>query len=343
VALMPRALVVHPGPDFSVADVFRGWCRGFTELGWDVMPYNLGDRMTWASFAHLAAQNGDYIPAFPEIEDIYSFAVSGLSRSAFYWWPDVVVFVSGFVLDAEFLEVLRARNMATACVFTESPYEETHQLEIAAAFDAVALNDPMNLDRYRGVTEAIYTPHAYDPVVHHPGPSSHRSDCVFVGTGYPSRQEFLKRVDWSGVDLALAGAWDKSDPELQRYVVHDLEDCIDNDDTAELYRGAATAFNLYRAENNGDVVDSGDGWAMGPREVELAACGTWFARQSRPESDETFPMLPTFSSPEELGDQVRWALAHPDEIAAAATAARAAIADRTFPNNVAALLRALDM
>jgi hypothetical protein len=52
-------------------------------------------------------------------------------------------------------------------------------------------------------------------------------------------------------------------------------------------------------------------------------------------------MLPTFSSPEELGDQIRWALANPDKRDAAAKAAHAAIVDRTFPNNVAALLGAL--
>jgi hypothetical protein len=52
-------------------------------------------------------------------------------------------------------------------------------------------------------------------------------------------------------------------------------------------------------------------------------------------------MLPTFSSPEELGELVRWALAHPELAADAASAARHAIADRTFPNNVRRLFQAL--
>lgn len=335
-----RALIVHPGPDFSVADVFRGWCRGFSELGWDVMPYNLGDRMQWGSIAHLAAADGTYHRAFPEPEDVYGFALSGLYRAAYRWWPDVIVFVSGFILDQELLEVFKARGHKVACVFTESPYEDSRQLMVAPAFDAVAVNDEASLHKY---DRAIYTPHAYDPTVHHPGHSSHKSDCVFVGTGYPSRQEFMKRVDWNGIDLALGGNWEDADDTLTPYVVHNLDDCLDNDDTADMYRGAATGFNIYRTENNGDMADSGEGWAVGPREVELAACRTWFARQSRPESDALFPMLPTFTSPEELGEQLRWALANPDHAATAAAKAREAVQGRTFPNNVTALLRALDI
>ena len=84
--------------------------------------------------------------------------------------------------------------------------------------------------------------------------------------------------------------------------------------------------------------DSADGIACGPREIELAATGTWFARQSRPESDELFPMLPVFSSPEELGDVLRWALANPDVRDEAGSAARSAILDRTFPNNAKRLM-----
>jgi spore maturation protein CgeB len=337
-----RALVVHPGPEFSVADVFNGWVDGLEHLGVQVMPYNLNDRMTWAAHAHLEAKDGSYLKAFPETADVYSFALSGLYRAAYRWWPDLIVFISGFVVDPDFVQVAQSRGHKVVCVYTESPYEDTRQLATAAAFDAVAVNDPTNLDRFQAETQAIYTPHAYRPDIHHPGPSDLKSDCVFVGTGYPSRQAFIERVDWSGIDLALAGNWEHASDDLTSRVIHDLRDCVDNDRTADLYRGTSTAFNLYRVENNGDVADSGDGWAVGPREIELAACGTWFARQSRPESDELFPMLPTFSSPEELGDLVRWALAHPELAADAAAAARNAIADRTFPNNVAALLRTLD-
>lgn len=81
---------------------------------------------------------------------------------------------------------------------------------------------------------------------------------------------------------------------------------------------------------------------MGPREVEMAASGLWFCRDGRPESDALFPMLPSFTSPAEASDQIRWALAHPDERAEAALKARAAIEGRTFANSARRLLSLLE-
>ena len=155
-----RILVVHPGPNFSVQDVHDGWCEGFTELGHEVQEYNLGDRLTWAAIAHLAMDDGTYIKAFPKPENVYSFAISGLPQAALYWWPQLIVFISGFTVDPQFLEVCRGRGIKTACVMTESPYEESRQLLIAPHFDAVALNDPTNIVQYATLTTAVYTQHA---------------------------------------------------------------------------------------------------------------------------------------------------------------------------------------
>jgi spore maturation protein CgeB len=337
-----RILVVHPGPNFSVQDVHDGWVEGFEELGHEVQSYNLGDRLTWAAIAHLGMDDGTYIKAFPKPESVYSFAISGLPQACLYWWPQVIVFISGFTVDPQFLEVCRGRGIKTACVMTESPYEESRQLLIAPHFDAVALNDPTNIEQYSTLTTAVYTPHAYRSEIHHEGEAheDYLSDCVFVGTGYPSRVAFLERCNFDGIDLALAGNWQNVPTVLADRVVHDIEDCIDNVQTAELYRGAKTSFNLYRTENNGDISDGADGWSVGPREIELAASGTWFARQSRGESDELFPMLPTFNSPEELGELIRWALENPVERQIAAEQAKRVVTDRTFPNNARKLLEA---
>ena len=341
---MPRALVVCPGPEFSVADVYHGWIKGLQLCGYDVMPYDLGTRLTWAHHAYLKRMDGTFQQAFPELEDVAGFGVSGIAKAAYYWWPELVVFISGFYIDYELVKVMQARNCKVVCVFTESPYEDTRQLAIADTFDAVMVNDPTQLDAYKERTTALYSPHCYDPDIHHPGPSDHKSDVAFVGTGYPSRQAFMERVDWSGIDLALAGNWEHAPEALQAHVIHDVKNCVDNTDTASIYRGTKASFSLNRAETNGDLMDTADGWAIGPREVELAACGTWFPRQSRGESDALFgDILPTFSSPEELGDLLRWGLAHPDETKSAAEAARAAIADRTFDKNARELIRAVGL
>lgn len=98
--------------------------------------------------------------------------------------------------------------------------------------------------------------------------------------------------------------------------------------------------NVYRKEHSDDAHPNG--WAIGPREIEMAACGKFFLREPRDEGDTLFPQLPTFTEPCELGELVRWWLARPDHREAIAETARAAVADRTFTNTAAKLLRFVD-
>ena len=108
-------------------------------------------------------------------------------------------------------------------------------------------------------------------------------------------------------------------------------------DAADLDRSTKVSLNLYRKE--AATPDLVDGWACGPREIELAACGAFFLREPRGESDQLFPMLPTFTEPAEVGDLARWWVAHPDERDTAARKAREAVAARTFRANAAELLQ----
>ncbi len=342
-----RALVVHPGVDFSVADVHNGWCDGLRTLGWDVREYNLHDRLAFYSAAHLE-RDGEWVQAF-SFESSCQMAAQQIKSACYEWWPDLVILISDFFVDQRLVEIIKSRGHKVAVVFTESPYEDTKQLERLDGIDCAVINDPLNLDLYREVVPAsFYAPHCYRPEIHHPGPASPDvvSEACFVGTGMPSRVEFLEQVDWTGIELLLAGAWKDLSPEspLRPHLLYeDSRWCVMNDHTATIYRSSLTSFNVYRIENNEGVHDRADGIAMGPREVELAACGLWFARQSRPEGDDLLPMLPIFSTPEEMGEQIRWAIAHPDERQEAATAARAALSDRTFDNNVRALMTALGL
>lgn len=335
---MTRALLVHPGPEFSVADVHNGWVKGLTQLGVQVQEFNLNERLNFYSNAYLRTDAGDYVKAFEGGASV-EVAAQHLRSACYDWWPDVVIITSGFYIPEFVLEVIRARNHKLVALFTESPYEDDRQLSQAAAYDLVLLNDPTNVEKFTAVTDALYVPHAYDPQVHYCDGSPRDLDAVFVGTGFPSRAEYLKQVDWAGIDLTLAGNWQATGPELEQFVGHDLSECLLNADTADLYRRAVTSFNLYRTESNRPELS--DGWAMGPREVELASCGVWFARQSRPESDLLFPMLPTFDSPSELGEMIRWALANPEKRKAATDDAREAVADRTFMANAALLMQRL--
>jgi spore maturation protein CgeB len=130
------------------------------------------------------------------------------------------------------------------------------------------------------------------------------------------------------------------DSPLRDYTDEDPEGCVDNTDTAGVYRAARCGLNLYRVESEDG--HAGEGWACGPREIEMAACGLFFARDPRPESDELFPMLPAFTSPVEAGDIIRWAVVHPAEREKAAGQAREAVADRTFSANAKRLLQLLE-
>lgn len=337
-----RALVIQPGPHFSVDDVFRGWCEGLQANGVEVMPYNLGDRLTFYEQALL--DNGEQVKRAFSRDAAVEMAANGIYAAAYRWWPDVIVAVSGFFTTPEMLDVLRSRRHKVVLLHTESPYEDDRQLALAPHADLNLVNDPTNIEKFRVCARAEYMPHAFRPDVHKPRPveTDLRSEFCFVGTGYPSRVEFFEAVDWADVDVALAGNWQglTAGSPLRKFLAHDIEDCCDNTDAARLYASTKASVNLYRTEAHHP--DLSAGWAMGPREVELAACGTFFLRDPRPESDETFPMLPSFTDPADFAAKLRWWLDHDTQRIDAARQARAAVADRTFTNHAARLLRWLD-
>jgi hypothetical protein len=339
-----RWVVAHPGPSFSVQDVHTGWCEALRELGQDVHEYNLGDRLTFFSaMLREAEQEGTFRRALTA-EQAYELAADGLHGTLYKTWPDVLLVVSGFFIPTGLLERARRTRTRIVIVHTESPYEDDRQLKLAPFADVNLINDPINLEKFAAVGMTRYVPHAYRPSVHHPGPSTPDLECdlAFVGTGYPSRIDFFERMDLSGIDVALGGNWQLLTEEspLYPFVGHDLDECVDNAEAADLYRSAKVGINLYRREAERPELSAG--WAAGPREIEMAACGLPFLRDPRGEGDEVLDMLPTFTSPEEASDLLRWWLAHEDEREVVARKAREAVADRTFTNNAAGLLRLLD-
>lgn len=334
-----RILTVEPGPEFSVADVHRGWLRALQRTDHQVRNFNLSDRITFAENAirgKVSEQEKGHIAARMVGEQ--------LRAACFDFWPDLVIITSAFLVPPQTFDIIRDRGIRIAVLLTESPYEDPSQIDIAARCDLALINDPTNLDRFRSKQPAtFYIPHAYDPEVHYRRPLNHgfRADFGWVGTAFPSRIEFLEAVDWTEIDVILAGNWQSLNPDspLQRYLIHHPDGCLPNDEAAELYSSVLMSANLYRKEA---MAGHDSGWAMGPREVELAATGTFFLRESRPESDELLWMLPTYESPEEFGELLRWWLHHPAERESAARAARSAVSSRTFDNNVRQLFEHLD-
>lgn len=333
-----RVLLAQPGPSFSVSDVAEGWVEGLRECGAKVGVFNLADRLTFYGSA-MQKRGRRYMPMLDQ-DSAQRLAVNGLLSHCFQMAPDVLVVVSAFYTPNDLLDLIRARGVKVVVLHTESPYQDDEQADRALHADLNIVNDPTNLSAFPAGT--YYQPHSYRPSVHHPDGRSREVDFGFVGTGYPSRVEFLERVDLSGLRVLLGGNWQglAEGSPLRDHLAHPVGDCMDNTDTADLYRSCRVSANLYRREANRP--DLSAGVAMGPREVELAACGAFFLRDPRPESDEVLPMLPSFSSPEELSDLLRWWLADDARREAAAACARAAVKDRTFKHAAARLLRRLD-
>ena len=283
--------------------------------------------------------------------DALKLAMQGISHAAFTFWPDAVLFVSGFFVTPGMMQLLQQRRMKVVLLTTESPYQEQMQLERAQCSDITLLNDPTNIELYRDLgVVAEYSPHAYRPSVHYPRAAGTpvnpelAADLAFIGTGFASRIDFFERMKLDDLDVLLGGCWPlAAHSPLRKYMGHDVEECVPNDEAAEVYRNAKCGINFYRREY--DEADEGGTavpWAMGPREVEQAACGLFYLRDPRAEGDGVLDMLPTFSGPEDAGEQLRWWLAHDSERAESALKAREAIADRTFTSNAKRLLALLE-
>ena len=343
-----RWLLIQPGPNFSVADVHTGWAEALRGLGEEVMEYELDRRLTFFDMAlvETGRTDGDGHPEvrkFVTREQAITMAADGLLGTVYRWWPDVVLCTSAFFTPPWVLEIIRSRKHRIVMLFTEGPYQTGAQLRMAEYADLSLVNDPCDIGRYREIAPAEYMPHSYRPGLHRPGPAVPEMACDlgFVGTGFPSREKFFEAMDLDGLDVLLAGNWIglAEDSPLRGYVAHEEDRCLDNEQTAQVYRSARCGINFYRREAEDDCPAA---WACGPREIEMAACGLFYLRDPRGEGDELFPMLPAFTSPQQASELLRWYLAHPDQREKRAAAAREAIADRTFESNARRLLELLD-
>lgn len=340
-----RILTVQPGPDWSVMDVHRGWQSAFEQLGHQVKDFATNDRLAFYEDVRLEDDSG-HRQAFPDIRERAVLASKDLESALYEWWPDLLWVTYGPALDPNTLRLARARGHIVVLCHTESPYEDDRQISWAAGgvADLHLINDPTNLDRWREAEpHTYYLPHSYDPAVHRMPPSRqhHKHDVVFVGSSFPSRIEWFSSFTEAApdLDLLLAGNWKTcsgQDHPLQRHCPHDFADCLDNREVPPLYWQSRVGLNIYRRESERPELSGG--WSMGPREVEMAACGLFFLTEERGENRQVLPMVPTFDGPEDAAERARWWVAHPDRRNNVALAARAAVKDWTFQNRARQVL-----
>jgi hypothetical protein len=330
-----RWLVAAPGPGFSVYDVYAGWVEGLRAIGETVVEFPLGDVLSFYEEAHVNRDGG--MAKAVTSRGAQNLAQDRLAAALYKVAPDVLLSVTNMFVEPPLFDLARARGTRVVLLHTESPYEDDRQLELAKHADLNLINDPTNLAQFAAVAPTVYAPHAYRESLHYRNDLPRDIEFGFVGTAFPSRVEFFEQMDLDGINVHLAGNWLRV-PEAHPLLRHVVEgESLDNEDAAALYRRTQVGLNLYRREANRE--DLIPGWAMGPREVEMAACGLFFLRDPRPEGDQVFPMLPTFASAEEASDLLRYWLAHDSEREKHAVQAAEAVADRTFTKHAARLLR----
>jgi spore maturation protein CgeB len=293
-------------------------------------------------------------PAFTP-DEAAQLALKDLYGDLYTFAPDIVMFVSAFFTRPETFKLIRNRGHKIVILGTESPYQDDEQLLRAQYAHLNLINDPVNIGLYENLGAPVYyQPHCYRPSVHYPrtGPRDPAMSCdfCFIGTGFDSRIKFFEAMDFTGIDTMIAGNfWGKLPPgsPVAKHVAIELgseADCVANTETAELYRNAKISLNLYRRESEPGHADD-VAYAMGPREIEQAACQLFCLRDPRAEGDELFKgILPTFGSPEEASELIRWWLVPSRDglREKRAAQAREAIIDRTFTASAKKLLKRLE-
>jgi spore maturation protein CgeB len=310
-----RLLAIHPGASWAVHDVHTGLVAGLRALGHEVIEYALDGRLRasqvlleylWRKQVRNGGPLADVRPTAADAQ--YHASQEALTRALRHGvdWV-LVVCAAYFHPDAAIL--LRRAGIPAAVVFTESPYDDPEQARVAPLYDVCFTNERSSVPRLREANPSThYLPAAYDPATHGPAMNGEAPshDVVFVGTGFDSRVALLCQVDWTGIDLGLYGAWGETPAghPLAPYVRPGL---VSNARAGALYRQARVGLNLYRSP--GDVPAE----SLNPRAYELAADGLFTVAQPRPEQGERFGhAVATFTTPAQLEEAVREALADPN-------------------------------
>lgn len=344
-----KLMVVHPGADWSVADVYNGYVGALKRAGHEIINYGLSGRIAVADefLEILWRRMGQPPEAKPTQLDRLAFANMELPSRALRFEPDWVLVITAAYVLPDFLIQLRRAGFPVAIIFTESPYDDEEQSKWASLVDVCFTHERASVAGLREANpNTFYLPHAYDPYQHKPAaPSGEvaQHDVVFVGTGFAERIEILRDVNWDGIDLGLYGTWQMlgSRNRLRKHLRGGI---IPNGMAVDLYRSAKIGLNLYRTSKgygrDQERIEWGE--SLNPRALELAACGVFTISDYRPEVEEVFgTLVPTFSNGSELEETIRYYLAHPDERAEIAAKLPGCVAAHTFDARAKQLIETL--
>lgn len=340
-----RALLVHPGASWSTSDVYDGLSYGLRQLGVDVVPYRLDQRIPMAgkvlNVRWRQLKKWDRNLPKPNVADVQYQAAVGALEMALRRKVDVVIIVSAMFFHLDVIQMMKDAHITTTVLFTESPYDTEKELRVAKLVDGCWVNERSVLPQFKAVNRhAGYLPHGWHPEKHRPDPDGDASipahDVVFVGSGFQERIDFFNAIDWTGIDLGLYGVWKEWGLKPQAHACI-MQDEIDNTYAGGLYRRAKIGLNLYRNRDVHRARVAGD--SLSPRAYELAACGSFHLSEYRPEVKEIFgERVPTFTTPVEAAALIRLWLANDQKRREIAAELPACVAEASWVSRATTVL-----
>lgn len=339
-----RVYVVHPGANFSTADVYTGAVAGLRALdGVDVYEGRLDTIMEWYELALAAgiAQGTMKAEAAKQI-NAQRWASAHITQHILQVWPDLVVVISGHNYHTQDVRDLRRIGLKVACVLTESPYMLDAEALLARQYDAVTTNERLAVPLLRATNpRATYLPHAFHPAIHtpHVPPDPAKAcDVVFIGSMFEERKRLIESVDWSGITHTVRGY----------HLDGQTPDVVPNLEAADYYRSARICLNHHRtttSHGSGQHINAHEAESLGPRAYEIAACGGFqLMDDSRPERFDVFgDCAPTYRAGDasDLERQVRYWLAHEERRAETARAMHQAVQPHSWIRRAGQLLEVL--
>jgi len=348
-----KVLLVHPGTEFSIQDVWKGVYDALVRADVDVVQYALDGRLAFASkylqFVYRQARRNGTAKGKPTPGDFLYLGAVGMLERALRHEADWILMISGNFVHPQALVLCRRAGIRICTILTETPYADEQEIAISMLSDVIFTNERSRVGFFKEHCHSVhYYQHAYDPTRQGQEDSklaeeTPRHDVVFVGTGFEERCDVLAGVNWDGIDFGLYGVWSLlgSRSKLRKYV---RANTIPNELTVQLYRNAKIGLNLHRTSRGyGRGVEHIVGAeSMNPRGYELAGTGTFHLSDYRPEVAEIFGgLVPTFETPAQLEDQIRYWLAHDEERRQVAARLPDAIAPHTFDDRVNRVLDVL--
>ncbi len=299
----------------STRDVWLKAIAGLEANGIEVLSFDMLPRYQIFSFLKNKMQRSKR--ELPEDWSPENLTYEVLLGAAVFHEVDAVLVVSPQCMPHEVPQMISRVGIKTVAMLTECPYEDSiHTPIVAANFDVTLVSDKHSVGLFESFCpKVLYVPHCYDPELHYPGSEDREENTVFVGTGYESRLNFMRDVEWPR-RLDLYGwfpwQWMRRTPLLRAAI---RGKTTPPQETAAIYRKSTTAFSLHRQQRYGgskEAIIDGEAYSLGPRNWELAACKTFQVSDFRQELVDVFgDSVPLYSSPRELSALLRRAFDEP--------------------------------